>query len=153
MAKITSGMIDSILSAIGGQNNVARCGNCMTRLRLALHDEMLADHDEIKRIAGVMGVVESDSQLQIILGPGKAQTAAEMMNAMLGSVSAASADAGSLKDIASANKKQLKEKQTSGIQRFLSKVCHHFHAFDPWLYCRGPVVGLCDPAGTGVHFG
>lgn len=30
-----------------------------------------------------MGVVESDAQLQIILGPGKAQTAADMMNALI----------------------------------------------------------------------
>ncbi|PSW08265.1 PTS N-acetylmuramic acid transporter subunits IIBC [Photobacterium rosenbergii] len=142
MAKITSGMIDSILSAIGGQNNVARCGNCMTRLRLALHDEMLADHDEIKRIAGVMGVVESDSQLQIILGPGKAQTAAEMMNAMLGSVSAASTDTGSLKDIASANKKQMKEKQTSAIQRFLSKFATIFTPLIPGFIAVGLLLGF-----------
>ncbi len=30
-----------------------------------------------------MGVLESDAELQIILGPGKAQTAADMMNDMI----------------------------------------------------------------------
>lgn len=70
MAKITTSMIQEILTAIGGKSNVIKCGNCMTRLRLTLHDDNLADRDTIKRITGVMGLVESDDQFQIVLGPG-----------------------------------------------------------------------------------
>lgn len=55
----------------------------MTRLRLSLADSLHADRDTIKGIAGVMGVIESDNQFQIVLGPGKAQTACELMNGML----------------------------------------------------------------------
>ncbi|WP_158006718.1 PTS transporter subunit EIIB, partial [Vibrio ordalii] len=80
MAKITSNMIAKLLSAVGGSGNIGKCGNCMTRLRLTLNNTALADQALLKTLPGVMGVVESDQQLQIILGPGKAQTAADMMN-------------------------------------------------------------------------
>ncbi|MCX9561957.1 PTS transporter subunit EIIB, partial [Vibrio cholerae] len=83
MAKITQTMMAQVLSLVGGSGNVAKCGNCMTRLRLTLNNSALADHSALKKISGVMGVVESDAQLQIILGPGKAQTAADMMNALI----------------------------------------------------------------------
>ena len=46
-------------------------------------DGMVAQADRIRQIEGVMGVVVSNEQFQIILGPGKAQTASEMMNLML----------------------------------------------------------------------
>lgn len=36
MAKITSNTVSQLLSAVGGSNNVSKCGNCMTRLRLSL---------------------------------------------------------------------------------------------------------------------
>jgi N-acetylmuramic acid-specific PTS system IIC component len=44
-----------------------------------------------------MGVIVSDEQFQVVLGPGKAQTAAEMMNVLL---EEAPADAPSLADVA-----------------------------------------------------
>ncbi|HHO8372175.1 TPA: PTS transporter subunit EIIB, partial [Klebsiella pneumoniae] len=78
MAKITKEMIAWILAHVGGAANVAQAGNCMTRLRLTLRDESLADSAAIRQIDGVMGVIVSDEQFQVVLGPGKAQTAAEM---------------------------------------------------------------------------
>ena len=83
MAKITKEMIARILAHAGGAANVAQAGNCMTRLRLTLRDESLADSAAIRQIDGVMGVIVSDEQFQVVLGPGKAQTAAEMMNGLL----------------------------------------------------------------------
>lgn len=71
MAKITSNTVSQLLAAVGGSNNVSKCGNCMTRLRLSLANNNLADQSVIKQIPGVMGVVESDEQFQIILIPVK----------------------------------------------------------------------------------
>ncbi|HDL6968698.1 TPA: PTS transporter subunit EIIB, partial [Yersinia enterocolitica] len=85
MAKITSTTIDQILLLIGGSKNIIVCGNCMTRLRLTLKDRQLIQHESLKKIPGVMGIVNGDDQLQIILEPGKAQTASEMMNKVLSS--------------------------------------------------------------------
>ncbi|MDF9399738.1 PTS N-acetylmuramic acid transporter subunit IIBC [Vibrio sp. 1180_3] len=146
MAKITSSMIVKLLSAVGGSNNISKCGNCMTRLRLTLNNNALADQATIKAIPGVMGVVESDQQLQIILGPGKAQTAAEMMNEMLanGETVAAEIDIENqdLSTIASEQKKQMKSKQTSGVQRFLSKFATIFTPLIPGFIAAGLLLGF-----------
>ncbi|WP_318435903.1 PTS N-acetylmuramic acid transporter subunit IIBC [Photobacterium leiognathi] len=146
MAKITASMMQEILTAIGGNENVIKCGNCMTRLRLTLKDDSLADRDSIKRIAGVMGLVESDDQFQIVLGPGKAQTAAEMMNSMLeseqGGEESTSKKHSDLKDVASAHKQQLKKKQTSAAQRFLSKFATIFTPLIPGFIAAGLLLGI-----------
>ncbi|CAH8222182.1 PTS N-acetylmuramic acid transporter subunit IIBC [Vibrio aestuarianus] len=146
MAKITSSMIVKLLSAVGGSNNISKCGNCMTRLRLTLNNNALADQATIKAIPGVMGVVESDQQLQIILGPGKAQTAAEMMNEMLASGETVAAEVDienqDLSTIASEQKKQMKSKQTSGVQRFLSKFATIFTPLIPGFIAAGLLLGF-----------
>jgi N-acetylmuramic acid-specific PTS system IIC component len=59
MAKITETMISQILSAVGGSSNVSKCGNCMTRLRLTLANNAVAEQAAIKQIPGELGVVES----------------------------------------------------------------------------------------------
>ena len=92
MAKITEKLIAEILQRVGGKNNVVACGNCMTRLRLTLHDDRLIQADKLKALPGVLGVINSDDQLQIVVGPGKAQTAAELMSALLAEDDGSTAD-------------------------------------------------------------
>lgn len=43
-------MIQSILEAIGGQENVASVHHCITRLRFKLKDENKADDETVKNI-------------------------------------------------------------------------------------------------------
>ncbi|MBE4594411.1 hypothetical protein BOO24_18925 [Vibrio navarrensis] len=86
MAKITQTMISQLLAAVGGSSNVSKCGNCMTRLRLTLANNGVADQSLIKQIPGVMGVVESDEQFQIILGPGKAKKDAVLRTQVKGAI-------------------------------------------------------------------
>jgi N-acetylmuramic acid PTS system EIICB component len=147
MAKIDSSFINNLLSAIGGTNNIAICGNCMTRLRLSLHNENLADHREIKSITGVLGIVESDEQLQIVLGPGKAQSAAEMISHLIvndatGVANQELSNSQSLEDVAKANKGKLKEKQTSAAHRFLSKFATIFTPLIPGFIAVGLLLGF-----------
>lgn len=146
MAKITDTMIGQIIQAIGGRDNITHCGHCMTRLRLSLADSLHADRDTIKGIAGVMGVIESDNQFQIVLGPGKAQTACELMNGMLsaglGALEAPAAAPTELGDIASANKQALKQKQSSAAHRFLAKFATIFTPLIPGFIAAGLLLGL-----------
>lgn len=59
----------SVLEAVGGPGNVTVATNCMTRLRLTLKDNGLADTEQIKKIPGVLGAQFSGTQLQVIIGP------------------------------------------------------------------------------------
>lgn len=91
-----------------------------------------------------MGVVESDAQLQIILGPGKAQTAADMMNALIesGDNVAPAVSEADLSTIAAQQKKQMKSKQTSAVQRFLSKFATIFTPLIPGFIAAGLLLGI-----------
>tara|TARA_R110001583_G_scaffold26571_4_gene95785 strand:- start:29452 stop:29694 length:243 start_codon:yes stop_codon:yes gene_type:complete len=72
-------IIQEVMSAVGGAENINNCTNCLTRLRLLLKDESCVETKQVKAIKGVFGVVQADGQYQIVLGPGKAQKAAELL--------------------------------------------------------------------------
>lgn len=58
----------TILELVGGKDNVASLTHCATRLRFNLKDESIAKTEELKNTKGVMGVVSSGGQYQIIIG-------------------------------------------------------------------------------------
>lgn len=145
MAKITVPMIEQILLLVGGSKNIIICGNCMTRLRLTLKDRQQIRFDELKKIPGVMGVVNGDDQLQIILGPGKAQTASEMMNTLLAQQpqqERESVEPQGLKALASENKQQMKAKQNSAVHNFLTKFATIFTPLIPGFIAAGLLLGI-----------
>lgn len=57
-----------ILTNVGGTQNINSVVHCMTRLRLNLKDDKLANKAQIEKIPGVMGVMEKGGQFQIIIG-------------------------------------------------------------------------------------
>lgn len=140
MAKITEQMIATILTLVGNKKNIQICGHCMTRLRLTLNDDRLIEHEKLKALPGVLGVVNSDDQLQIILGPGKAQSAAEMMNAML--ENGAASEQHSVGEAASSTKQKMKAKQTSVLHQFLAKFATIFTPLIPGFIAAGMLLGF-----------
>ncbi|MCG8710750.1 PTS N-acetylmuramic acid transporter subunit IIBC [Brenneria sp. 4F2] len=142
MAKIDEAMIGQIVDHVGGGGNITLCGNCMTRLRLTLADRALVELVALKRIAGVMGVIEGDDQLQIVLGPGKAQTAAEMINIRLSRAAPQRSAVVDLKSIAAENKQQIKSKQSSGIHHFFTKFATIFTPLIPGFIAAGLLLGI-----------
>ena len=73
-----------IVDIVGGTENIVTVAHCMTRLRLTLAEREKADTNELKRTAGVLGVVESSGQLQIILGPGVVNKVAACVEKVIG---------------------------------------------------------------------
>lgn len=57
-----------ILELVGGKENVNGLTHCATRLRFNLKDESKAQTDTLKNTAGVLGVVQSGGQYQIVIG-------------------------------------------------------------------------------------
>ena len=68
MAKNYKALADAIMSDIGGVKNVSQLEHCSTRLRFTLVDPAKADREKLKKIPGVMGVVGSGVQCQIVIG-------------------------------------------------------------------------------------
>lgn len=61
-------LAQDILSRVGGAENVRNVVHCATRLRFALKDEAKADKAAIEKLAGVITVVVSGGQFQVVIG-------------------------------------------------------------------------------------
>lgn len=59
---------NEIMSEIGGASNISHMTHCATRLRITLVNSGNSDREQLKKIKGILGVVESGGQLQIIIG-------------------------------------------------------------------------------------
>ncbi|WEV39706.1 beta-glucoside-specific PTS transporter subunit IIABC [Lactobacillus sp. ESL0681] len=57
-----------IIDGVGGKDNVASVVHCTTRLRFKLKDEKKADDEAVKATDGVISLVKSGGQYQIVIG-------------------------------------------------------------------------------------
>ncbi|MEC0125504.1 beta-glucoside-specific PTS transporter subunit IIABC [Paenibacillus pabuli] len=57
-----------IMQNIGGEENVSNLVHCATRLRFNLKDNQLPDKEKLKSLEGVLTVVESGGQFQVVIG-------------------------------------------------------------------------------------
>lgn len=61
-------LADDIVTNVGGKENVVDLVHCITRLRFTLKDESLANTDALKNMDGVVTVVKSSGQYQVVIG-------------------------------------------------------------------------------------
>ena len=57
-----------IVNNVGGKDNVAGLVHCITRLRFTLKDESIAKDDVLKAMEGVVTVMKSGGQYQVVIG-------------------------------------------------------------------------------------
>ncbi|MFT2321233.1 glucose PTS transporter subunit IIA [Escherichia coli] len=63
-----SKLAGEILSCVGGENNIVNFSRCATRLRLVLRDMPESAVENVKKLPGVITVVLSGGQFQIVIG-------------------------------------------------------------------------------------
>lgn len=61
-------LAQEILSLVGGEENVEKVWHCATRLRFKLVDESKAATDKLNQLDGVVTVVQSAGQYQVVIG-------------------------------------------------------------------------------------
>lgn len=122
-------MSQQILQCLGGVSNIVELENCMTRLRVMVADPAKVDRQALAKVKGVLSVVGSDVEPQIILGPGVADTVATELKEVEGlNYSEMDGNKGAL----------MQKKSAKGVMQFFSQV------FAPLI----PVF-----AGSGLLFG
>lgn len=72
-------MIEKILPAIGGEENISSVVHCATRLRFVLKDESKADDEAVKNIPGILQLVKKAGQYQLVIGNDVGEVYAELM--------------------------------------------------------------------------
>lgn len=61
-------LADSVVTLIGGKENIEFFTHCVTRLRFNVKDKSLVNKDEIDKVEGVLGSQWSGEQYQVIIG-------------------------------------------------------------------------------------
>ena len=128
---------EAILGKVGGKDNIASVAYCMTRLRMVLKDASLADKDGLKKVEGVMGLVEQGGQLQVVLGPGRvtkvANEVGEITGLKVGEV-----------DEAAVRKEEIKSKNNTPFKNLLKKISSIFIPLIPAFIGCGLVTGILN---------
>ncbi|WP_145048921.1 MULTISPECIES: PTS transporter subunit EIIC [Paenibacillus] len=63
-----STLAKTIYDGVGGEENIQSLTHCMTRLRFVLRDESVAETEKLKKTEGVLNVLQSGGQYQVIVG-------------------------------------------------------------------------------------
>lgn len=69
-----------ILEKVGGEKNISSLTHCATRLRFNLKDDSKAQTETLKKVDGVMGVVNKGGQYQVIIGSDVASVYQPLIN-------------------------------------------------------------------------
>lgn len=64
----TTQLAEKILKEVGGEENVQSLVHCATRLRFKLKDRTIVDKNAVESIPGVVTVMESAGQFQVVIG-------------------------------------------------------------------------------------
>ncbi|SIT92679.1 PTS transporter subunit EIIC [Edaphobacillus lindanitolerans] len=129
-----------ILDHIGGGDNIRSFTHCMTRVRLDLKDESLADITGLKNTDGVMGVIEDDT-LQVVVGPGTVNKVSAEITRITGKRMGETLDVDE-GDAVSAKKAELKKKNNTPVKNLLRRIGNIFIPLIPGLVASGIINGI-----------
>ncbi len=127
-----------IVNLVGGKDNVIKAANCMTRLRLTIKDINKVKMNELKNTDGVLGVVEANNYLQVVLGPGKAKKVTDICVEELGLPRD-----GVVTDDWKDNKQAIKDNQKqSKFKKVVNTIANIFIPLIPAIIAAGIFNGL-----------
>lgn len=78
-----------IVQRVGGKENIKNVTHCVTRLRFVVKDEKKVNVDGIKKLNGVLDLILSSGQYQVVIGP-QVGDAYKAVVALVGEASAVS---------------------------------------------------------------
>jgi PTS system sucrose-specific IIC component len=137
---MTAILAREILLGIGGQGNIARLENCMTRVRVEVNDDSQLDIARLKKLPGVSGYVKQGAQHQLIVGPGRAAQVVDAMRELLHS----SGQTFSNEDDIAQNKAQAKARYQAPMSEALRKLANVFIPLIPAFIASGLITGIIN---------
>ncbi|CAM3921974.1 PTS transporter subunit EIIC [Mesobacillus thioparans] len=134
-----------ILEQLGGSDNVADVASCMTRLRVKPANYSKVNVAGIKKIDGVLGVVEEET-LQIILGPGIVTKVANEVSEITGKSASLvdEEDPNPFDGLAGRTKDDLNKKNATPFKLFLRRIASIFIPLIPAIVASGLIAGITN---------
>lgn len=126
-----------LLQGIGGEENITRLENCMTRVRIEVNDDARLDLTRLRQLDGVKGYVKQGSQHQFIVGPGAAARVVEAMRSLM-------AAAPSQPQSIDRTKAQVKQKYKAPMSDALRQLANVFIPLIPAFIASGLITGIIN---------
>lgn len=126
-----------LLQGIGGEENITRLENCMTRVRIEVNDDARLDLTRLRQLEGVKGYVKQGSQHQFIVGPGAAAKVVEAMRSLM-------ASAPSQPQSIDRTKAQVKQKYKAPMSDALRQLANVFIPLIPAFIASGLITGIIN---------
>ena len=129
----------AIYDCLEGGENVLQASNCMTRLRVQLRkkdEQMLAS---LKSLEGVLGLNDTETELQIVLGPGKATRVTDAFRALLKKRTPEIGDGKALRE-------QLRAQNATPIKLLFKRIAGIFIPLIPGFIACGLITGCTGVA-------
>lgn len=130
-------IINQIIELCGGSGNIISHTSCMTRLRVSVGSLEHVNIEQLKKVEGVLGLNQNNTELQLIFGPGKVDKARAQMDKVLGTGREMS-----FEEQVAAQKGSVKAKRTTGFQQFMSKFSNIFVPLIPGFIAAGTLAGI-----------
>lgn len=126
-----------LLQGIGGEENITRLENCMTRVRIEVNGDARLDLTRLRQLDGVKGYVKQGSQHQFIVGPGAAAKVVEAMRSLMVS-------APSQPQAIDRTKAQVKQKYKAPMSDALRQLANVFIPLIPAFIASGLITGIIN---------
>ena len=137
-------LVESIITAMGGKDNILAATNCMTRLRIRTKEDGKIDEEALKKTEGVMGVVHDRANFtEVVVGPGKSRKCADICAEKGIPSNAADAVEGNVTSDWKANKEAVKSTQkTNPVKNVLKTFGEIFVPLIPGVIAAGLCAGI-----------
>ena len=135
---------DRLLVGLGGVDNIVDVENCMTRLRVGVHEQDRVDVAALRAVDGVLAALPGEN-CQIVLGPGLVdRVAADLDAAMATARSAGSRTSAAdvLADKGAAIRQQNKRRNNTPVKNALRRISNIFVPLIPALIACGLIAGI-----------
>ena len=139
----TRGLAAQILTGVGGQNNINKLENCMTRVRIEVCDEQLVDLPTLKKLEGVKGYIKQGDQHQLVVGPGAAAKVVDAMRIQMPDSAEQQPSPGVAGEMAR-NKAQAKAKYSAPMSGMLRQLANVFIPLIPAFIASGLIMGIIN---------
>ncbi len=130
-----------ILQGVGGEGNISKLENCMTRVRVEVYDDNRLDLVSLKTLEGIKGYLKQGDQHQFIVGPGAAAKVVDEMRLLLSPTGTANSSGEN--DIAR-NKASAKAKYSAPMSGALRKLADVFIPLIPAFIASGLIMGIIN---------
>lgn len=120
----------SLLSYVGGKQNISAVSHCVTRMRFVLVDPAKADIKKIEDLASVKGTFTQAGQFQVIIG--------NEVDAFYNEFTAVSGIEGVSKEAA----KQSAKSNQKWLEKAMTNIAEIFAPLIPAIVCGGLILGF-----------